>query len=67
MLYQIEIELATLRQLALDLRAELQKAKVAAQLAKEAVEAKRQASYALGVEETQARLTEELVKVCRDY
>ena len=67
MLYQIEIELATLRQLALDLRAELQKAKVAAQLAKEAVEAKRQASYALGVEETQARLTEELAEVCRDY
>ena len=67
MLYQIEIEPATLRQLALDLRAELQKAKVAAQLAKEAVEAKRQASYALGVEETQARLTEELAEVCRDY
>ena len=67
LLYQTEIELATLRQLALDLRAKLQKAKEAAQLVNEAVEAKRQASYALGVEETQAKLTEELAEVCRDY
>ena len=52
MLYQIEIELSISRQLVLDLRAELQKAKEAAQLAKEAAEAERQASYALGVEET---------------
>ena len=36
-------------------------------MAKEVVEAKRQASYAFGVEETQARLTEELAEVCRDY
>ena len=67
MLYQTEIELATSRQLMLDLRAKLQKAKEVTQLAKEAAEAKRQASYALGVEETQARLIEELVKVCGDY
>ena len=51
----------------LELRAELQKAKEVAQLAREAVEAEKQASYALGVEETQAKLTEELAEVCRDY
>ena len=51
----------------LDLRAKLQQAKETTQLAKEAAEAKRQASYTLDVEETQARLTEELAKVCRDY
>ena len=49
------------------LRAKLQQAKETAQLAKEVAKAKRQASYTLGVEETQARLTEELAKVCRDY
>ena len=36
-------------------------------MAKEAVEVGKQASYALNVEETQARFTEELAKVCRDY
>ena len=51
----------------LELKAELQKAKEAAQLTKEAIEAEKQASYTLGVEETQARLIEELTEVCRDY
>ena len=46
---------------------ELQKAREAAQLAKEALEAEKQVAYALDVEETQARLTEELVEACRDY
>ena len=50
-----------------ELREELQKAKEAAQLAKEAAAAKKQAVYTLGVEETQARLIEELTAVCRDY
>ena len=36
-------------------------------MAKEAIEAEKQVSYTLGMEETQARLTEELAKVCRDY
>ena len=36
-------------------------------MAKEVAEVEKQASYALGVEETQARLTEELVEACRDY
>ena len=44
----------------LELRADLQKTK-------EAAEAEKRASYALGVEETQARLTKKLVEVCRDY
>ena len=52
LLYQIEIELATQTQLILELKAELQKAKEAAQAKKEAVEASKQESYLLGVEET---------------
>ena len=67
LLYQTETKLAISRQLVLELRADLQKAKKAAQLANKAIEAKNQASYALGVEETQARLTKELAEVCRDY
>ena len=67
LLYQTEIKLTTSRQFVLELKAELQKAKKAAQLAKEAAEAEKQASYALGVEETQAGLIEELAEVCRDY
>ena len=50
-----------------DLCEELHKAKEAAQLLKEAAEAKKQAMYALGVQETQSRLTEEFSTVARDY
>ena len=50
-----------------ELRKEFQKAREAVQLVNEAAEAKKQAAYALGVEETQARLTKELSAVCRDY
>ena len=50
-----------------DLRTELQKVREAAQLAKEAVEAEKQAASKLGVKETQVRLTEELFVVCREY
>ena len=50
-----------------DLREELHKAKEAAQLLKEAAEAEKQATYALGVQETQSRLTEEFSSVARDY
>ena len=49
------------------LRKELQKVREAAQLAKEEAEAEKQATYTLGVEETQVRLTEELFVVCREY
>ena len=50
-----------------ELREEFRKAREAAQLLKEAVEAEKQAAYTLGMEETQARLTEEFSAVCRDY
>ena len=50
-----------------ELREELRKVREAVQLVKEAVEAEKQAAYTLGVEETQARLTEEFSVVCRDY
>ena len=36
-------------------------------MAKEVTEAEKQTSYALGVEETQAKLTEELAEVCKNY
>ena len=50
-----------------ELREELRKAREAAQLLKEATEAEKQAAYALGVQETQSRLTEEFSAVARDY
>ena len=46
---------------------ELRKAREAVQLVKEAAEAEKQVAYTLGVEETQARLTEEFSTICRDY
>ena len=73
-LYTTEINLETERALVKELRLELQMARDAAkltkedaQLAKEAVEAEKKAAHLLGVEETQARLTEEFANVCRDY
>ena len=62
-LHHCEINLATEKQLVKDLR----KAKEAAQLLKEAAEVEKQATYALGVQETQSRLTEEFSSVARDY
>ena len=50
-----------------DLREELHKAREAAQLLKEVDEAEKQALYALEVQETQSRLTEEFSTVARDY
>ena len=66
-LHYFQINLATEKQLVKELREEFQKAREDAQLAKEAVEAEKQAAYTLGVEETQVRLTEELSSVCREY
>ena len=73
-LYVTETNLATEKQTVLDLKAALQKAKEEAQLAKEeaqlvreATEAEKKASYQLGAAETEARLSEELPEVCRDY
>ena len=66
-LHYNEINLATEKQLVTEFCEELQKAREAIQLVKEVAEAEKQAAYTLGVEETQARLTEELYAVCRDY
>ena len=62
-----EINLATKKQVILDLKVALQKAKDEAQLAKEVAEPEKKAVYQLGAEEMGARLTEELPEVCRDY
>ena len=66
-LHYCEINLATEKQMVKDPREELDKAKEAAQLLKEAAEAEKQAAYALWVQETQSRLTEEFSAVVRDY
>lgn len=73
-LYVTETSLATEKQTVLDLKAALQKAeeeaqraKEEAQLIREAAEAEKKAAYQLGVEETEARLSEEIPEVCRDY
>ena len=50
-----------------DLHEIVSKANEAVQLLKEAAEAKKQAAYALGVQETQSRLTKEFSSVARDY
>ena len=49
-----------------ELHEKLRKAREVAQLVKEAAETEKQAAYTLGMEETQARLTEEFSTVCRD-
>ena len=66
-LHYSEINLATEEQIVTELREKLRKAREAAQLLKEATEAEKQAAYALGVQETQSRLTEEFSAVARDY
>ena len=62
-----EINLVTEKQLVMELCEELKKVREAVQLVKEAAEVEKQAAHTLGVEETQARLTEVLNAVCRDY
>ena len=66
-LHYTEINMATEKQLVTDLREELRKAREAAQLLKEAAEVEKQAAYMLGMEETQARLTEEFSAIAREY
>ena len=70
----IETSLATKKQTILDLKATLQKAeeevrraKEEAQLIREAAKAEKKAAYQLGIEETEAMLSEEIPEVCRDY
>ena len=66
-LHYTEINMATEKQLVTELLEELCKAREAAQLLKEAAEAEKQAAYMLGMEEAQAKLTEEFSVVARDY
>ena len=70
-LYATELELATQKQFVMDLKVELKKAKDAAEEAvrttKEATEAVERTSYECGVMDTEARLVEEVVVMCRDY
>ena len=66
-LHYSEINLATEKQMVTELRKELRKAREAAQLLKEVAEAEKQATYTLGVQETQSKFTEEFSAVARDY
>ena len=66
-LHYTEINMETEKQLVTELREELRKAREVAQLLKEAAEAEKQAAYMLGMEEIQARLTNEFSTVARDY
>ena len=66
-LHITEIELATQRQLVLELKASLQKVKEAAWMAKEASRAMEMAAYECDVLETETQLANEVVGVCRDY
>ena len=66
-LHLSEINLAIKKQMVSDLKAQLLQEKEAARLAREAAEAAVVASYERGVADTEARLTEEVAAVCRDY
>lgn len=66
-LHVIEINLATKKQVVLDLKMWLQQAKEVARVAREAAKAAVKASYKRGVLDTETRLTEEVVVVCKDY
>ena len=55
------------KQQVVELKAELSKAKEATQVAQAAANVAGQKFYDLRVLETEARLTDELVGVCRDY
>ena len=73
-MFVTETSHATEKQTVLDLKAALQKAedeirrvKEEAQLIQEAAEAEKKAAHQLGIQETEARLSEEIPEVCRDY
>ena len=73
-LYSTQINLATEKQAVLDLKTamqkvedELRRVKEEAQLIREAAEAEKSAARQLGAQETEARLSEEIPEVCRDY
>ena len=62
-LHVTKINLATEKQAVLDLKVQLQQAKEAALVAREAIEAAVKASYEHGVLDTETRLTEEVAMV----
>ena len=64
-LHLTEINLATKKQTVLDLKMQLQQAKEAARVVREAAEAAVTASYKRGVKDTEARLTEEVALLHR--
>ncbi|XP_050253278.1 uncharacterized protein LOC126699481 [Quercus robur] len=73
-LYTAQLNLNTERQAVQDLRTALQKVedelrlvKAEAQLIREATEAEKNAARQLGAEETEAKLSEEIPEVCREY
>ena len=66
-LYTTQINLATKKAAVLDLKAKLQKAQEALNMAKETTKAAEAAAYEHGILETEARLTVEVTVVCRDY
>ena len=66
-LHYYEINLATEKQMVTELREELRMTREATQVLKEATEADKQAAYALRVQKTQSKLTEEFSAVARDY
>ena len=73
-LFTTQLNLATEKQAVQDLKValqkvedELQRVKEEAQLIREATEAEKSAARQLGAEETEARLSEEIPEVCREY
>ena len=66
-LHLSEINLATEKQMVSDLKAQLLQTKEVARLAREATKVAVATSYEREVVDTEARLTEEVAAVCRDY
>ena len=63
----MELDLATEKAAVLSLKAELEKATAEAQAIQEASQVAERATYKWGVLETEQRLVEEVVEVCRNY
>ena len=66
-LHITKINLATEKQIVLDLKAELQRTKDVARVAREAAKAMVRASYEHGVGDMEAWQAEDVAVVCRDY
>ena len=66
-LYTTQINLATEKAAIIDLKAELQKAQEALKVAQEVAKAAEAAAYEREVLEMEARLTAEVMVVCKDY